>query len=628
MQLDGTGVSPPKPTRKYRCSPEKAGLDIKVMREADETLHKKVDSGELPGVISIVLRRGALAHLDCYGYADLERKLPMLPTSIVKLYSMSKCVITVAIAILLEEGRLSLDDPVSKYIPAFASAMVKNGESELVPAERPITVLHLLTHTAGIGYGPMLGDAPDGEEEERFASLIKRAGLGRTDPTNTEAISTLEHWCEELAKIPLLRQPGTEWLYSYSHDVVGCVLEVISGQRLDTFLNERIFSPLGMLDTGFEVPREKWHRSAGMYKRHEVEQAPSADAKPSDMSTAQPTPAATADSQDAPSQPCIGTPMAVDQAGDQDAPCEKPQPHDARADSAQPSHSPEATQAQVEQPVVYELHRLDSREIDTNEWIVGNSSPILAGGGSVDAMTGGLVSTGVDYARFCLMLLRKGELDGVRILKPETVKLLSTNQLPRATGKDDVWAFGVPGVGFGLLGSVTVQHEDMDTALRAHEYGWGGMAGTAWTNDPNEDFVLLSFSLVAFDLTTEEVLREGVRAAIKKFNETETRKRCQRRLERLLKKGSTEKMPDEPGKRRVITPQRRCRLQLAGRVPPTKSTSDTSACLRMLFQTTPPNKVRTKFVSPAKSRRSLKSPCNKSPLSPPQDDAQVSPASL
>jgi len=168
------------------------------------------------------------------------------------------------------------------------------------------------------------------------------------------------------------------------------------------------------------------------------------------------------------------------------------------------------------------LKRLDEPELSKNEWIEGNQSPILAGGGSVDSMTGGIVSTAADYARFCLMLLGNGELGGARVLQPATVEMLTTNQLPAATGSQDCWTFGAPGTGFGLVGSVSVAHPELDAALRPGEYGWGGMAGTAWTNDPAEDFMLLSFSLVAFDVTSEEELRAGVRAAIAAFDETKS----------------------------------------------------------------------------------------------------------
>eukprot|EP00931_Biecheleriopsis_adriatica_P008267 TRINITY_DN109481_c0_g1_i1.p1 TRINITY_DN109481_c0_g1~~TRINITY_DN109481_c0_g1_i1.p1 ORF type:complete len:688 (-),score=160.89 TRINITY_DN109481_c0_g1_i1:32-2047(-) len=487
---------------KALCRYKKAGIDTKVMRETDAELHKKVDEGEAPGVISVVFRRGALAHFDCYGYADLERKVPLRGDTIVKLYSMTKCIISVAAAMCMEDGLIKLDDPVSKYIPAFANLQVKMDGGDLVPAERPVTVLHLLTHTAGLGYGPMLGDDPDGETEERFVPLIGRAGMARSSPQDPNAVTTLEQWCQELAKIPLQNQPGTEWFYSYSHDVAGRVIEVATGQSLDTFLQMRVLGPLGMSDTGFEISHDKWHRTAGMYRRNEVPSPKAAEAEA----------AAAAD------------------AGAQE--------------------TTDTVQGEEKEPeTVYELNRIDSAKAESNEWLAGNASPILSGGGSVDAMTGGLVSTAADYSRFCLMLLRKGELDGVRLLKPETVELLCANHLPRATGKDDVWAFGTPGVGFSLLGSVSVEHPELDEALRPGEYGWGGMAGTAWTNDPKEDFFLLSFSLTAFDLTTEEVLRAGVRSAISAFDKRKENA-LQSRLAKIARSAKSTRKK-QAGKRRA-----------------------------------------------------------------------------
>lgn len=535
-------------------NPEKGGLDKEVLRKTDEALHARVDRGELPGLISLVVRNGELAHLDCYGYSDLERKLPMRPDSIVRLYSMSKNIVSVAVATCMEEGLLALHDPVAKFIPGFAKPLVRRGEEEAVAAERPITLLHLLTHTSGIGYGPMLGEEADGDEEGRYMSLIVRAGLGRTNPADPSAITTLEHWCNEIATIPLIRQPGTDWVYSYSHDVIGRVLEVVCGQPLDVVLQKRIFEPLCMVDTGFEVPTEKWERVAGMYRRHEVE--PSCD-----------------------DAMIVGSDLATED------------------------------KQTFNRPVKYILERIDSAELDRHEWLIGNTSPILAGGGSVDAMTGGLVSTAADYSRFLLMLLRRGELDGVQLLQRGTVELLTTNLLPRATGRDDVWALSTTGLGFGIVGSVSVAHEDLDPALRPTEYGWGGMVGTAWTNDPTENFSLLSFSLVAFDLTTEEDLRAGVREAISKFNQQKQQSPPRRnRLDRLSRKASSEKQVEVSADHvtRLFTPVRRRRLPLVSSsrsVEKVQKTIQKAPRAKASPTRTPP---RTK-LSPRKLRQSLRS---------------------
>jgi len=367
---------------------------------------------------------------------------------------------------------LGLEDPVANYIPSFKNLKVADPELEegIVDAKKSVTVLHLMTHTSGMGYGPMLGGEADGDAEGRFVPVIERANLGRTNPSDPQAIKSLAEWCDAIAEVPLVAQPGTRWIYSYSHDVLGRVIEVVSGEPLEAFLQRRVFEPLGMVDSGFTVPFDKWHRTAGMYRYVEPEE-----------------PEQSAESQG----PAVSGMVAPSET----------------ADSAKGG-----------------LRRLDDVDPTKNAWVTGNSGPILSGGGSVDGMTGGLVSTIRDYAQLCLMLLGKGTLDGLHFLKPETVALLSSNHLPRVAGSD-VWAFDNPGVGFSPLGSVGVAHPDLDAASRPGEYGWGGMAGTAWTNDPKEDFSLLSFSLTAFDLTTEEVLRAGVRDAIKSFDKASRRHR-------------------------------------------------------------------------------------------------------
>lgn len=510
--------------RPSMCRPAEAGLEVKELLKVDKALHAKVDGGELPGVINVVFRKGMLAHLDCYGYADLERKTPMKPDTIVRLYSMTKCIASVALCICVESGLLQLEDEVSKYIPAFTNMKVRrDGAEETETAQRPITVLHLLTHTSGLGSGPMLADEPDGEGEERFIPLIRRAGLGRTNPTDPEAILSLEHWCSELAKIPLRSQPGEEWFYSYSHDVAGRVVEVVTGVSLDVFVEESVCKPLGMHDTSFNIPEEKWDRVAGIYRRVEVEQSDKGKEDDKDDKSEDKEEHEDENEEGA----AAGEGEHEGEGENDDNKCENEEKEADRdnAEKDEADGSKDGNEGSEEDRTVYKWQRLDNPDLKGNEWISGNACPILSAGGSVDGLTGGLASTAADYSRFCMMLLGKGSLDGVRILKPETVQLLTTNQLPRATGgQNDVWAFGSAGMGFCLIGAVSIAHPDLDPALRPPEYGWGGMAGTAWTNDPKEEFSLLSFSLTAFDLTTEEELRAGVRAAIAKFDEKTPRR--------------------------------------------------------------------------------------------------------
>jgi len=287
----------------------------------------------------------------------------------------------------------------------------------------------------------MLGDASEGGAEERYMDLINRAALGRTAPNDPRAVTSIEQWCDEFSKIPLQVQPGTEWVYGYGHDVAGRVIEVVTGQRLDTFVQKRVLGPLDMVDTSFEVSRKKYDHLSAMYRRYEEGvdvTADSQESNPAELAVSTST-----NDTDAPNTTSANT-EDMEMKGHEDALPKQP---------------------------VYILSRLDNNHINENEWMAGNASPILAGGGSVDAMTGGLCSTASDFSRFCLCLLRRGELDGQRILKSETVdELLAKNLLPRATNNEGVWCFGTPGVGFSLVGAVSVDHPDLDTALRAGEY--------------------------------------------------------------------------------------------------------------------------------------------------------------
>jgi len=422
-------------------------VDEGVLDKTLALLRGRVDRGEVPGMINYIFKAGSVLRLDSYGFADLERKIPMRPDTIVPLYSMSKCVISIAVMVLIERRQLSLDAPLKDFIPAFANVVIARKRAKPALCHNPITILHLLTHTSGIGYGPMLNWEADAAELP-YMPLVRRCKLGRTNPSHPRALSSLALWCDELAKIPLRFQPGTDWLYGYNHDILGRVIEVASGQTLGEFLKEHIFEPLAMPDTQFAVPKDKRARLGGFYF------------------------------------------------------------HDEENNS---------------------LIRIDDGDV-VSPWVEGSTAQILAGGGSVDSEFGGLLSTVLDFSRLCRMLLGNGILDGVRLLTPGSVQLLTTNQLPRATGKLNVWCQSKPGVGFGLMGgSVSVAHPELGSDLCPGEYGWGGMAGSAWTADPAEDFLLISFTLVAFDLSTEEQLRAGLRHALKLGREASAHKRSRTR---------------------------------------------------------------------------------------------------
>ena len=238
------------------ASPEEVGMSSERLGRLDAAMQKAVDSGELPGAVVLIARDGQLVYAKSFGWQDRAKQIPMRNDSIFRLYSMTKPVVSVATMMLVEEGRLGLQEPVSKYIPEFKEMKVgvesidADGKPslKLVDAKRQITVQDLLRHTSGLTYG-VLG-APNAVKK-----MYNDAGIFSQK-------WVLADFVKALAKLPLQFQPGTTWEYSHSTDVLGRVVEVASGQMLDVFLAERIFEPLKMADTAFYVPPEKQDRIA------------------------------------------------------------------------------------------------------------------------------------------------------------------------------------------------------------------------------------------------------------------------------------------------------------------------------------------------------------------------------
>ena len=238
-------------------SPDQVGLSAERLARISRWMKGWVDSGRLPSLTVCVMRRGQLAFAETYGKADLERSKSMRPDTIVRIYSMTKPLTSVAIMMLYEEGRFQLDDPISKFIPGFAGQRVFTGGSrgkiDTLPAERDITFRDLLTHTSGLTYGMMESNAVD---------AMYRAKDGVDFQT---ADTSLKQVVEKAASIPLIAQPGKAWNYSISTDVLGYLVEVISGQPFEKFLVEKVIKPLGMVDTDFHVPADKHDRFAANY---------------------------------------------------------------------------------------------------------------------------------------------------------------------------------------------------------------------------------------------------------------------------------------------------------------------------------------------------------------------------
>ena len=238
-------------------TPEQVGLSAARLDRVRTWMHQWVDSGKLAGMVTCVMRKGQLAFAEVYGKADTARDKPMRPDTIFRIYSMTKPLTSTAIMMLYEEGRFQLDDPISKFIPAFANPRVyvggSRGKMETVPAEREINFRDLLTHTSGLTYGFM---------ESTPVDAAYRAKDGVDFQT---ADTSLKQVVEKLATIPLIAQPGKAWNYSVATDVLGYLVEVISGQPFEKYLKEKVIDPLRMIDTDFHVPKEKHDRFAANY---------------------------------------------------------------------------------------------------------------------------------------------------------------------------------------------------------------------------------------------------------------------------------------------------------------------------------------------------------------------------
>ncbi|WP_373460965.1 serine hydrolase domain-containing protein [Cupriavidus pinatubonensis] len=368
----------------------------RIERFIDESY---VANGKLPGALVQVWRRGELALNSVLGVADRERQVPLAEDSIFRIYSMTKPVTSVAIMMLVEQCKIALDDPVSKYIPAWEKLGVHAGgfmESfQTKPAARPMLVVDLLRHTSGLTYGF--------QQNTNVDAAYRKLKLGELA---TEG--TLDEMIDKLAGLPLEFSPGEAWNYSVSTDVLGYLVGKVSGIPFETFLKERIFEPLGMVDTGFHVPEDKVARFCACY--------------------------------------------AIGVLGSKVISNKGPMLQD------DPRASPYL------------------------------KPPSFISGG------GGLVSTAADYMRFARMLLQGGELDGVRLLGPKTLKLMTANHLP---GGVDLPAMSrsmfseatYDGVGFGLGFATTVTPASTLIPGSAGDFFWGGAASTFFWVDPQEDLI-------------------------------------------------------------------------------------------------------------------------------------------
>jgi CubicO group peptidase (beta-lactamase class C family) len=373
--------------------PEEAGFAPDRLKRITQFFQSEVDKGEVPGVVIIVGRNGKIAYRQSIGYQDREKKIPMKVDSLFRIFSMTKPITSVAVMTLAEEGKIDLMAPVAQYLPEFKD--VKVGIEKMDPAggkpslalEAPVramTVQDLLRHTSGFVYGPFGNTLV--HQEYNKANLY--------DPGQT-----LAEFTTKLSKLPLAHQPGTVWEYGMSTDVLGRIVEVVSGMPFDRFLEERITKPLRMPDTAFYMEPAKLQRVA------QLQVDPKTGKRP-------------------------------------------------------------------------EFGNSDDLTRDKVRWFSGG---------------GGLISTASDYARFCQMLVNGGQLDGVRLLSPKTLALMTSDQVPQHASRvgelavtQDLNPLPEIGQSFGLGFAVRTDLGHSPVSGSVGDYFWAGAAGTYFWVDPQE----------------------------------------------------------------------------------------------------------------------------------------------
>lgn len=388
-----------------QVTPAKAGLAEAKLAAVDEFMARQVADQKIAGGIVVISHQGKIGFFRTYGQMDREANRPMQPDTIFRIYSMSKAITTAAALTLYDAGKIGLDDPVAKYIPSFAQLKVATTNGLRAPT-RPMTVKDLMLHTCGITYG----SGPDAHQE----------AWSRLKPLES---ANLAEMAEKLSQVPLAFDPGMDWVYGAGIDVLGRVIEVASGESLDTFLAKAIFQPLDMTDTAFSVPPEKLSRFAANYRRS------------------------------------TNGLVVIDVPAD----------------------------SKYAKPTTF-----------------------FSGGG-------GLVGTARDYLRFLAMIEQGGKLDGKRILKAKTVKLMTSDQLPKTAFPIYFGNEKRPGTGFGLGFSVRTEITGWDLAGHVGEYGWGGAASTHYWASPKDQLIVITLEqIMPYQWDTEFGLKKIIYEAVAK----------------------------------------------------------------------------------------------------------------
>ena len=368
------------------AAPESVGLSSAQLDRVTAGLQAHIDQGHIAGVVAAVVRDGRLVYMEALGQADIEAARPMPKDAIFRLYSMTRSMTSLAAMILWEEGAFQLDDPISRYLPQFMGQRVfadagSPDMNQTQSRDGDITVEHLLLHTSGLG--------------------SRSSGIYRAEGVRLRSIS-VEQMVDNAARTPLFEDPGTNWRYGISTTILGRLVEVWSGKPLEDYLQERVFGPLGMTDTGFWVEPERADRLATVYR--------------------------------------------ASREG--------------------------------------ELRPYQMEEIPFTE------QPVLIEGGV------GLVASTMDFLRFSQMFLNGGELDGNRVLQPETVTMMTVNRIPDALLPI---GFGRPtlGQGWGFGFSIVMDASQYAYPVNDGDFWWDGSAGTRFWIDPTENMVTIVMAQVS-----------------------------------------------------------------------------------------------------------------------------------
>jgi CubicO group peptidase (beta-lactamase class C family) len=351
------------------ATPESQGFTKAGLDALNAEFHGLVDSQKLAGVTTLLARHGKVVHFDTYGKADLATGADLKPDSIFRIASMTKPTVGVAMMQLWEQGKWKMDDPVSKYIPEFTNLQVKKTGGGTEPMKSPMTMAQIMSHSAGFG----------------VSAVYQGAGLNSGD---------LQGMIDKLAKLPLETQPGTAWDYGPSVDIQGYIVQKLSGQSLDVYMQSHVFGPLGMVDTGFWQPPEKASRVVAINTYSE-----------------------------------------------------------GKIVSSDPNR-------------------------------VTTSKPNFLSG------SGGLTSTAKDYWRFAQAMGNGGVLDGKRVLKESTVRLMRTNVLQPGV-KVDLYGPNQEGIGFGMDFAIVMDPKGTGTQQGLNSFYWGGAFGTWFWIDPTNDVVFV-----------------------------------------------------------------------------------------------------------------------------------------